>query len=245
MKKCISSFFEKNLFSFMTQLWPFLALIGGLNADVIDWFDWSYSKYWIFFLVVFLVGFIYQTIRLSLFKSRHSKEKIPELLEHAFNKHPILVIDDKKKVINEIKDKVDEQNFDIATCRDIQDYRMVERFQIIVSDINGVSSKKDAVELLQTIKEKYPYKIIIPMSSSPSVKINLGERLVLKDEGEYLNIIQQRLKYWQEKLNDSESFWNDIQSSQYYRNRNPKDQKRIKREYIQYVERLNGSFEDL
>lgn len=127
-----------------------------------------------------------------------------------FTKHPILVVDDDESALYKIKNSLIEQGLDAVGNKDLQDYRLVERFGIVVSDINGIGSVNTAKALLEKIKEVYPYKIIIPIFAKPT-KIALRENLILKDDEEvYVSTIVKRVKECQDSMNMPKKYYDGL-----------------------------------
>ena len=72
------------------------------------------------------------------------------------------------------------------------------------------ATHKNSTSVLNTIKEKYPYKIVIAMSAVPKPEDLHVDAFVIKDrEKKYAREIRQRIKDYSEKLDDIDKHWLD------------------------------------
>jgi hypothetical protein len=159
-------------------------------------------------------------------------------------RHTVLIIDDKAKVIIDMKNRLDDLACDIVYMSRLDDYRLVENFEIVISDIIGCSKGDDAVETLNTIKEKYPYKFVFAMSSAPAechgLKID-GEIIEKDPTGiKYIRNVKELIKSSIAILDNPTEHWENV-----YHYLVPKYKSRtkkieiIKKNYVSTLKRLS------
>jgi len=152
-------------------------------------------------------------------------------------KHPILIIDDNETDLGIIMDYLKGYDFDIVTVKDITDYRIAESFEIIIGDVWGIgASGKDSISVLNTIKEKYPYKIVLAMSSSPATCSGLlvDDVIISKENrSQYPDVILKKIRQYSSKLDDYNTHWEDIRKN--LNNKSEKEMVRLKNNYYQYI----------
>ena len=214
--------------------------IGAYKADVYPLFpDWSSEVLWALISILFLLFLFFAY---KYFNEDRQLAEIPSITDAAKRKHTILVIDDDKSYLKKIVAKIKEQDLgNVIGINALQDRRLVDAFEIIVSDINGIGSLKDAKDLLETIKKNYPYKIIIPISSSVlNHNIKVDEKMIMKDENQSeLTEITKRISETIDKINDTKSFWAIVENSCKYRKMNDKEVEKVKKGFIRYINDLN------
>ncbi len=152
-------------------------------------------------------------------------------------KHPILIIDDNETDLGIIMDYLKGYDFDIVTVKDITDYRIAESFEIIIGDVWGIgASGKDSISVLNTIKEKYPYKIVLAMSSSPATCSGLlvDDVIISKENrSQYPDVILKKIKQYSLKLDDYNTHWEETRKN--LNNKSEKETIRMKNNYYQYI----------
>lgn len=170
------------------------------------------------------------------------KDLLPSTSIDRWN-HPILIIDDNETDLEIIMDQLKGYDFDIVTVKDITDYRIAESFEIIISDVWGIgASGKNTVSVLNTIKEKYPYKVVLAMSSNPSACSKLGlsvdDVIISKeDRSLYPSVIQKKITQYSLKLDDYNKYWEEV--NKHLRNKSDKEIIRLKNNYYQHIRTAN------
>lgn len=162
--------------------------------------------------------------------------------------HSILIIDDKASDLATIMDCLKGYNLDIVTLRDISDYRLAENFEIIIGDIWGLGAAgKNSISVLNQIKLKYPYKIVLAMSSAPAtcngLKID-GEIISKENKGLYPHTILEKINYYSSKLAKYDEYWNDVNSELIRQQVSAIEQQRIKEDYHNYIKKRNRHLTD-
>lgn len=159
-------------------------------------------------------------------------------------RHTVLVIDDKSKVLIDMKNRLDDLVCDIVFINRLEDYRLVENFEIIISDIQGCSKGDNAVETLNTIKEKYPYKFVFAMSGAPAechgLKID-GEIIEKDPTGiKYIRNVKELIKRSIEILDNPAEHWENVYYylAPKYKSRTKKIEI-VKKNYISTLKRLS------
>lgn len=161
-------------------------------------------------------------------------------------RHTVLIIDDSANVIQRIRTRLKElpSDIDIVYIKRLEDYRMVENFEIIISDILKCSPGDNATLLLNTIKERYPYKFVFAMSTTPAecegLKID-GDIIQKENTGvQYINVIKSRIIESIKKLDEPKVYWEYIEDTylRKFANR-PKKIELLKNAYIATIRRLS------
>ena len=193
-------------------------------------------------LVCVIFGLIIYTRRNP--GNRKSADDVKSLYDEGKTwTHTVLIIDDSEEVRNRIEDEL--QGFDVVSIACIEDYRLASEFEIIVSDIFGCSTGSTAASVLNAIKEKYPYKEILPMSAQPAAcdRLEVGNDTILKDLDTYRFIpaIARRIREIGNNLSRVNDHWDDVAKHLKSRNISEKDVERIKMNYYRFVnKKQNG-----
>lgn len=227
------------LIGVMSVIYGLLQGFGGINADIIEPFlpKLGFHVYW---WVIIILSVLCLSLIVGLFITLKQNE-IPSVNDSVRQKHPILVIDDDKTYQKKAVAKIKEQGYDaVVGINNLEDSRLVDAFEIIVSDINGIGSLKKGIDLLEAIHKKYPYKIIIPISSGTH-KINVGEQLITKD-GEELSEIIKKINAKIDLINNTELFWKSVESKCEEWKMDKKDIEKRKKAFIHYLNGLNGGW---
>lgn len=130
--------------------------------------------------------------------------------------HSILICDDEPKYLAMISDDMlAGSDFDYVTVRDISDYRLASNFEIIICDLMNVGAGTNSAPVLNTIKEKYPYKIVIGMSISKSIHEECHLRkdipVIQKDQkGKFKGEILEMIKESSKELDNVNAHWNRV-----------------------------------
>lgn len=157
--------------------------------------------------------------------------------------HTVLIVDDKETDRLAIKDEL--QGFDVVDIERIDDYRLAAQFEIIVSDIFDCSPGTTASAVLNTIKQKYPYKFVIPMSAQPGAceKLDADTDIIYKDDNKkFVTQVRDKVISLSEKLDDVVQHWSDVNNSLISKNKSEKQIEIIKYNYYRFVNMIQNGF---
>lgn len=217
-----------------------LALCIGLLPNIIDMESiLSLIVTWpktVFFIIILLVA-------ISLYLLRNIIENRTQKNEAPFKqwKHPILICDDLKSELATFSDELRGYDLDFVTLKDLSDYRLANSFEIIVSDICGLGAGRTTIPVLNTIKEKFPYKMIIAMSSVEGLHDDLRKdiRFVPKDrEKKYVKDILKQIIEYSAELDDVDKHWSNTYESLMTSKADPEMIAKHKKRYYDYVSYL-------
>ena len=162
--------------------------------------------------------------------------------KHNFNKtkikHSILIFDDKLICLKEIMNVLAGYHFDTVYVRDISDYRLAENFDIIIGDIYGVGATmaNNSIAVLNSIKEKYPYKTVIAMSNMVRDKSLLVDDFVSKENrDEYPKEILEKIKEYSKKMDNVDDHWKATEIELNGKGLKPEQIKQFKDEYYKSI----------
>lgn len=153
-------------------------------------------------------------------------------------KHSILIFDDKSICIKEIMNVLAGYHFDTVYVRDISDYRLAENFDIIIGDIYGVGATmaNNSIAVLNSIKEKYPYKTVIAMSNMGRDKSLLVDDFVSKENrDEYPKEILEKIKEYSKKMDNINDHWKATEIKLNEKGLKPEQIKQFKNEYFKSI----------
>lgn len=157
-------------------------------------------------------------------------------------KHTVLIVEDKGDIRSVIKDEL--QGFDVVDIERIDDYRLAAEFEIIISDILDCSSGKDAISVLNAIKNKYPYKYIIPMSQEPGACNGLdinSDIIIPKDNKyEYVDKIRTRVTTLANNLDKVHTHWEDVYKFLKDKGKTDKHIENVKSNYYYFVNKMQN-----
>lgn len=159
-------------------------------------------------------------------------------------RHTVLIIDDSAKVIKDLKKRLEDIPCDIVYLNRLEDYRLAEDFEIVISDIVDCSPGVDAVMTLNVIKKRYPYKFVIAMSGTPAECHGLevdGSIIEKNTIGiQYVKEIKDRILQCIDILDSPKEHWDQVYYSllSKYRTRINKIET-IKSNYIATLKRLS------
>lgn len=228
-----------SIIGIMSVIYGLLQGFGGINADIIERFlpKLGFHVYWWMIIILSVLCLsLFVGILVSL-----KQDSIPLVNDSVKQKHPILVIDDEKTYLKKAVAKIKEQGYDaVVGINNLVDSRLVDAFEIIVSDINGIGSLKEAKDLLEAIHKKYPYKIIIPISTD-SYKIHVGEQLIIKDGAELSEIIK-KINAKIDLINNTELFWKSVEYMCEEWKMSKNEIEKRKKAFIHYLNGLNGGW---
>ena len=128
--------------------------------------------------------------------------------------HNVLIIDDEPDIVTNIRRKLQGMNIHVDTALEIPDYRFAADYEIIISDIFQCAPAEESTSVLNTIKEKYPYKFVYAMSIQPAAcqGLDIDGRIIQKDEGyQYVSSIVDLVRDSCKKLNQIDEHWNDVE----------------------------------
>ena len=197
-----------NLFSLIIP--ALILILTGVLPNIIDMdFFLSFIIEWpkvVLFIIVALL-----TACLWILKHYHEDGVKSFGVPSKPWKHSILICDDKAKVLASISDGLKGYDYDYVTLKDLTDYRLAANFEIIIGDIFGLGATDKSVSVLNTIKDKFPYKVVIAMSAineSEFEELSKDILFVLKDrEMEYVKKLRNLIKAYSEELNDVDKHW--------------------------------------
>ena len=161
-------------------------------------------------------------------------------------RHTVLIVDDSSKVIKDLKKRLEDIPCDIVYLNRLEDYRLAEDFEIIISDILDCSPGVDAVMTLNIIKKRYPYKFVIAMSSAPAECHGLevdGSIIEKNTIGiQYVKEVKNRVLQCIESLDNPKEHWDQVYFSllSKYKTRTNKIET-IKNNYMSTLKRLSNS----
>ena len=198
----------------------------------------QYAGNVITYLILFIV-FLFCVIIFLCYQSTKNRSEF-HLPNNDRRRHSILIFDDKNVDLQLINDYLNGYDLDYVLLKDITDYRLAESFEIIIGDIFGLGAGKNSISILNTIKEKYPYKIVLAMSNVPSqiYGLNIDDKIVNKQNREnYPKDIYELIRNYSLKLDNANDHWKHVSSILIGNNISEKEIKRIEFEYCQFIKR--------
>lgn len=170
-------------------------------------------------------------------------------------KHPVLIVDDDIEYLaileDALKSKINQGMVDILYITSLPDARLVKEFEIIISDVidNLFRKERHSTGVLKEVKDKYPYKIVIPMSTLPETirKEDLylfDENVICKPQNQNINeefvnhmvgIIEENCK----KLEKIDKYWEKTEERLKQQNVNDYEIKTKRQEYYSYINFVN------
>lgn len=191
---------------------------------------------YIFLTVIgFLIGYL-----IDLLQTIKQDDNIS--YNQVLKKPSILIFDDKAKCLRDIQGVTSGLHYDVVMVRDISDYRLVENFDIIIGDVYNVGNldAKTSIPVLQSIKENYPYKIVIAMSEAPDSnwKDSLDGFISKEDRDAYPNQILEVIKSSIERLRN-ESYWKEVEGELSRKNISTENRKKFQDQYYTYIKKRN------
>ncbi len=124
--------------------------------------------------------------------------------------HNVLIIDDDEDVVTNLRRKLQGSGIHVDTALEIPDYRFASDYEIIISDVFQCAPADVSTSILNTIKEKYPYKFVYAMSVQPAAcqGLEIDGRIIQKDEHyNYVNEIIQLVKECRRQLDRIHEHW--------------------------------------
>ena len=157
--------------------------------------------------------------------------------------HTILIVDDDNRITKLLREELD-QGFKVLTLERIEDYRLAAEFEIIVSDLLDCSRGQTAESTLNMIKQKYPYKFIVPMSTEPAAckGLNVDTRIIKKGDTpsdyRFISEVRDTVVSLAKELDNVDQHWNNVYN-QLRRENMPEDQiEAIKSKYYRFVNNM-------
>ena len=219
-----------------------ILILTGTLPNIIDMdFFLAYIIKWpkvILFIIVLLT-------LISLWLYRHNNEDKSQRTSITFKswKHSILICDDQAKVLATISDGLKGYDYDYVTLKDLSDYRLATNFEIIIGDIFGLGATKDSISVLNTIKEKFPYKVVIAMSAST---VNESPEDLRKDipfvqkdrEMKYVKDLRDFIKKYSAELDNVDEHWKKTSETLSLRNVDAQMIETHKKNYYNFINSL-------
>lgn len=214
-----------------------------INPTEISEYIINYPKVAISIIIFLLVTAIVLLLKILFDKSKDANKIDYE--EGKGWKHSVLIIDDDESVLRLINDELHGQGFDIVTISKIEDYRLAAEFEIIISDMYDCSSGTTATSVLNTIKEKYPYKFILPMSHEPGMmgnnRLNVDSNVILKDNDfNYIGQILDKVYSFKEKLDKVNEHWENVNKFLIDSRKTEKQIEMVKLNYYRFVSKMQN-----
>lgn len=222
------------------------AILSGILINIIDTdFLSSYIKEWPKTTLFIIVLLSIVSLWFFIYYLRYQKEDSKGItIPSKPWKHSILICDDKAKVLATISDGLKGYDYDYVTLKDLTDYRLAANFEIIIGDIFGIGATDKSVSVLNTIKEKFPYKVVIAMSASNMSEfedLNKDILFVLKDrEMKYVKQLRYLIKTYSEELNNVDEHWETTSKQLSSRNVDTKGITAHKNNYYNYINSLTN-----
>lgn len=203
---------KTNLLSDTGSISSIIQLIFILSPSILLWFtkarEWLVSSIkekpniaiWI--IVILLCLCIWLVIRLIHFTKKNT---IPYGINDTPNSPYILIVDNDQNILDAFEDKNFKALYPNTTLSlSLPDVNMTRSFDIVISDIVGAGfNNTNALNLLISVKENYPSKMVCAMSSHQSFQKKakeLDEFFIKDKKNEYIDQITQEIKqYWKSK----------------------------------------------
>lgn len=155
--------------------------------------------------------------------------------------HNVLIIDDDEDVVTNLRRKLQGIGIHVDTALEIPDYRFASDYEIIISDVFQCAPAEESTSILNTIKEKYPYKFVYAMSVQPAAcqGLEIDGRIIQKDEQfHYVNEIKQLVQDSRKKLDRIHEHWKNTEKNLLNRNVSEELIKNIESFYYNFVKRM-------
>lgn len=220
---------------FVGVLTDFIMSGIGVLYGMIDYDLLSYRCYNCLIIILLTIVFVGAYYIYSL-RKKTNIDTIPKYKKVGKCQHPILIIDDDEQSLKKLKAFIQDTMHNVVSLRDLSDERLVDQFEIIVSDIKGIGSVDDAQNLLNRIKEVYPYKILIPVSSGNTKIENADVETISKDGNHYQKILNE-VKNFQNILDDPRLHWTEVSLNLQKRRISSERIEKIKEDYITFLTR--------
>ena len=162
-------------------------------------------------------------------------------------KHSVLIVDDDIEYLGVLKDVIESrvaQNMvDVLCINSLPDVRLVKDFEIIISDVIDASgTNRHSTGVLKAIKDKYPYKIVRPMSTTPEVIPNANglfdgdviSKPIAIDE-KFINNLVGIIEESCHKLEKINNHWEETRIRLEQRNINKDEIEAKRKEYYSYI----------
>ncbi len=184
---------------------PSTLLCFTKSRDWLVFFIQKNPRITIWIIVLLLCLSIYLLIRLILFKHNTKKSTIPYGINDTPNSPYILIVDNDQNIL----DAFEEKNFkalypNTSLSLSLPNVNMTRGFDIVISDIVGAGyNQTNALNLLISVKENYPSKMVCAMSSHTGYQTKTKglDKFFFKDKkSDYVDLIAQEIKqYWNGK----------------------------------------------
>ena len=159
----------------------------------------------------------------------------------------ILVVDDKTVPFLDI---LKNNDYQIKHVKDIEDLRVVETYDIILCDIQGVgkklSPKHQGVHLVHEIKKHYPFKQVIAFTANPSDPdvveglMHKPDKFLPKDanEREWITALDDSIQ----KFGNPVKQWLNLRSILLSQNVSTKTVAHLESSFVKAIEKKDSSF---
>ncbi len=187
---------------------------------------------WILFFLVFFL-FVFGRIILKG-NWNHNIE-----IKHFTWKHYVLIIDDDpvflRKISDYLTENIDMSRIELVSLTSIPHYKLAESFEIVISDIiKAGAGKRESVAALNAIKNAYPYKIVLAMSSNTNISgLKIDEQIIPKREN-YDNIKNSIINAL-EKLENVDNHWKETELYLNKKNMTNEEILNMKKDYYSYI----------
>ena len=235
----------KSIVNDIRRAWKTLVLIIGVCGTLYKFLNpyfiqiiQDYPKVTICVLFITTIGSLMYVS--NLFKNNH---KNFETIKKCSWKHPVLIIDDDPVFLKRISDflleKIDMNRIDLVAINGIPDYRLAESFEVIISDIVKAGARKgESIAALNAIKNAYPYKCVLAMSTNTSKDFGKGLKIdgnIIPKSESYDNIKDSIINAL-DNLEEIENHWKKTEAYLIDAHRSDKEIAQNKRKYYHYIQ---------
>ena len=234
----------KSIVNDIRRAWKLIVILIGFIVTVIELQDnlkliiQNNPSVTIWVLFVTSLGWLMYVS--SLFNKCHNYFKA---IKRCSWKHPVLIIDDDpvflKRISDYLLEKIDMNRIDLVAINGIPDYRLAESFEVIISDIVKAGARKgESIAALNAIKNAYPYKCVLAMSTNTSKDFGKGLKIdgnIIPKTESYENIKDSILKAL-DNLEEIENHWKKTEAYLIDAHRSDKEIAQKKRKYYHYIQ---------
>lgn len=201
----ILNIFKKYIVTIATIIIPILAYLGIDLKDLIK----NVQENTKIFIIIFAITLSVLLIIIGWIIDNKKNKDIK--IKKRATMHPVLIFDDEKQCLRDIVSKLAGSQFDIVTVRDVSDYRLAENFDIIIGDLMKVGplAANNSIAVLNAIKERYPYKIVIAMSKvrPKSDELLVDDFISKENRDEFPKEVYRKIIEYSTKMNDIDNHW--------------------------------------
>lgn len=197
--------FKKNIVTIATIIIPILVYLG-VDLEILIKSVQEHTKT---FIIIFAITLSILSFIIGIIIDDKKNKDLR--IKQKTRKHPVLIFDDERSCLRDLGNKLDGSQFDTVRVRDVSDYRLAENFDIIIGDLMNVGpiTSNNSTAVLNAIKERYPYKIVIAMSK---VQPNKNELLVddfisKENRDEFPKEVLKKIMEYSTKMDDIDNHW--------------------------------------